>query len=79
MGESHSITGSQSFFEACSAFATVGISCGVTGMANIPSKIVLILLMFLGRVGPVSFVLSFAAKPASNKKEVIPEGRIMVG
>ncbi len=79
MGESHSITGSQSFFEACSAFATVGISCGVTGMANIPSKIVLILLMFLGRVGPVSFVLSFAAKPASNKKEVIPEGRITVG
>lgn len=79
MGESHSITGAQSFFEACSAFATVGISCGVTGMANVPSKIVLILLMFLGRVGPVSFVLSFAAKPSSNKKEVIPEGRIMVG
>ena len=79
MGPSHSITGAESFFEACSAFATVGLSCGVTGLANVPSKIVLILLMFLGRVGPVSFALSLAAKPSSNKKEVIPEGRIMVG
>lgn len=40
-------------FEAVSALCTVGLSVGITPSLSDPSKIVLVLLMFLGRVGPV--------------------------
>lgn len=73
-------SGIDALFEAVSAFATVGLSSGVTAIANVPSKLVLILTMFTGRVGPISFVLSLAAKAGGAKKnEVMPDGRIMVG
>ncbi|MEF9984563.1 MAG: TrkH family potassium uptake protein [Oscillospiraceae bacterium] len=72
-------TGTDTFFESVSAFATVGLSCGVTSVANVPSKILLIMLMFLGRVGPVSFALSLAMKGITTKKEILPEAKIMVG
>lgn len=65
-------------FEAVSAFATVGLSCGVTGVANIPSLYVLIFTMFIGRVGPVSLALSLAMSN-KNKHTVMPEAKIMVG
>ena len=39
-------------FECTSAFATVGLSSGVTGQADTLSKLILTLLMYLGRVGP---------------------------
>ena len=67
------------FFEVISAFGTVGLSVGVTGLATFGSKLVLSLLMFVGRVGPVGFALSLAANANSNKKEIIPEGKIIVG
>ena len=72
-------TGIDAMFEAVSAFATVGISSGVTAVANVPSKLILILTMFTGRVGPISFVLSLAAKGTGNRNQVMPDGRIMVG
>ncbi len=77
--ESHMVSGLDACFESVSAFATVGVSTGVTSIANVPSKIVLILSMFLGRVGPVSLALSLAMRGSGNKKEVIPEGKIIVG
>ena len=67
------------FFEVISAFGTVGLSVGVTGQANFGSKLVLSFLMFLGRVGPVGFALSLAANPNKNKKEILPEGKVIVG
>ena len=74
-------TGIDALFEAVSAFATVGLSVGVSGVANIPSKLILALIMFTGRVGPISFILSLAARSGShsNKGEVLPDGKIMVG
>ncbi len=65
-------------FECTSAFATVGLSVGVTGQAGLLPKLILILLMFLGRVGPISFALSLTTTPGS-RKEIIPEGKIVVG
>ena len=65
-------------FESASAFGTVGLSSGVTSVANTASRIVLILTMFIGRVGPVSLALSLAMK-LQNKNTVLPEGKIMVG
>lgn len=72
-------SGIDTFFESVSAFATVGLSCGVTSVADVASKMLLILLMFLGRVGPVSFALSLAMRGISNKKEIYPEAKIIVG
>jgi len=46
-------------FEVFSAFATVGLSLGLTPHLNDGSKIVIMLTMFLGRVGIITFVLSF--------------------
>ena len=67
------------FFESVSAFATVGLSCGVTSAANFISKLLLIFLMFVGRVGPVSFAISLTFRKVSPKEEILPEAKIMVG
>lgn len=73
------VSGLDAFYESVSAFSTAGLSVGITGHATLPSKLVLIALMFLGRVGPVSFALSLAMRPPMDKTKVIPEGKIMVG
>ena len=41
-------------FESCSAFGTVGLSVGVTSQLNNGAKILYMLVMFTGRVGPVA-------------------------
>ncbi|MEG1993871.1 MAG: potassium transporter TrkG [Oscillospiraceae bacterium] len=66
-------------FEAVSAFATVGLSSGVTGVVGIIGKLVLAFLMFVGRVGPVSLAISLAISQSKTKNKIIPEGKIMVG
>ncbi len=73
------ITGTDAFFEAASAYATVGLSVGVTAVLNTVSKIGYIILMFLGRVGAVSFALSLAMRTPPSKNIMIPDGNIMVG
>ncbi len=49
-------------FEAVSAFATVGLSMGITTEIATLSKLVLMLVMFAGRVGPITIATSFARK-----------------
>ena len=66
-------------FESCSAFGTVGLSVGVTGQLNTGAKILYMLVMFMGRVGPVSFAMSLTAKPDDNKRKIMPVGHINVG
>lgn len=44
------------FFEVSSAFGTVGLSTGITPQLSTPGKIVIMLLMFVGRLGPIVFV-----------------------
>lgn len=43
-------------FEAVSAFGTVGLSTGVTPTLSAPGKVVIMLLMFTGRLGPIVFL-----------------------
>ena len=66
-------------FESCSAFGTVGLSVGVTGQLNTGAKILYMLVMFTGRVGPVSLAMSLTAKPDDNKRKIMPVGHINVG
>ena len=64
-------------FEAFSAFGTVGLSMGLTGELSVLGKIIIMMLMFIGRVGPVT--LAFAL--ARQHKEPIrhPKGDIFTG
>ena len=48
-------------FEACSALGTVGISTGVTGSLTTLGKLVVITLMFMGRLGPLTVGLALLA------------------
>ncbi len=51
-------------FETVSAFATVGLSTGITPSIGTVSKLVLIIIMFAGRVGPITIATSLPAKPS---------------
>lgn len=74
------ILGINALYESVSAFSTVGLTTGITGISNTISRVILILTMFIGRVGPVSLALSLALRSNSKtKNQVIPEGKIMVG
>ncbi|MCD8367476.1 MAG: TrkH family potassium uptake protein [Clostridiales bacterium] len=65
-------------FEAFSAIGTVGMSTGVTRELNTLSRLVIILLMFCGRVGSLSFAMSFTERRRTGKLRY-PEERITVG
>ena len=49
-------------YEVFSAFGTVGVSAGVTPHLSIGSKIVFIILMFMGRLGPITFFQLLGSK-----------------
>ena len=75
-----STTGVDALFEAASAFGTVGLSANVTPTLTQISKTVVILTMFIGRVGPVSLGLAITLHRGRNAgSAVLPEGKIIVG
>lgn len=65
-------------FEVISAFGTVGLSMGITPSLSVFSKILIILTMFIGRVGPLTFVLALGEEEASTKYKY-PEENVIVG
>ncbi len=65
-------------FEVVSAMGTVGLSLGLTTELHSFGRILLIITMFLGRLGPLTIGLALAYK--QNQSNVrYPEGRIMIG
>ena len=70
-----------SLFEAVSAFGTVGLSVGATSVMEPAAKLITILTMFIGRVGPVSLAISLSLPDGDSRSkwEVLPEGKITVG
>ena len=68
----------QVLFEVVSAVGTVGLSLGITPSLSMASKIIIMILMFAGRVGGLSFALIIA-----QKKTVVPINRptekVMIG
>lgn len=66
-------------FETISAFATVGLSTGITGSLSILSKFLIMLMMFIGRVGPISFIFSVSLMKDKNSAKVLPSSKIIVG
>jgi trk system potassium uptake protein TrkH len=68
----------QVIFEVTSAFGTVGLSTGITTHLSGFSRIVIIATMFIGRIGPLSFMLSFVTSREKIRPEY-PEEEIAVG
>lgn len=68
-------------FEAFSAIATVGLSAGVTPLLSVIGKIIIISLMYIGRVGPISIILSLMRLRQNAKANslVYPHGDVLIG
>lgn len=49
-------------FEAVSAFGTAGLSTGITPMLSTLGKLLIILLMYVGRIGPLTLIYAFAVR-----------------
>jgi Trk-type K+ transport systems, membrane components len=56
----------QVLFEVTSAFGTVGLSTGITPDLSVLSKIIIILTMFIGRLGPVTIASMWSFKQMSS-------------
>ena len=65
-------------FETVSAFATVGLSTGITAQFSVAGKLILIFLMFIGRVGPLT-ILTAAGKKGHTDTVDYPYGAISIG
>lgn len=80
-----SISESQPFinllFEVYSAFATVGLTAGLTPLLSNIGKIVIITLMYIGRIGPLTMVLIFVKKHNQLKGKEIeyPKADVLIG
>ncbi|MEJ6950537.1 TrkH family potassium uptake protein [Natronospora cellulosivora (SeqCode)] len=66
------------FFEAVSAFATVGLSTGITAELSDFGRLLITITMFAGRVGPLTLAVAFAERK-SNARFHYPKEKIMVG
>lgn len=66
-------------FETVSAFGTVGLSQGITGMLTIGGKIVIILTMFIGRTGIFAMALHITSQSTNTLNIQYPKERILLG
>lgn len=66
-------------YEVISSFATVGVTSTPTSSLTSASHIVLIICMYLGRVGPASFAMGLTLRQRGSAEQIMPEGRTYVG
>jgi len=65
-------------FEEVSAFCTVGLSRGITADLSTPSKIILIISMYIGRIGTLTLAFALASRVDTNNYRY-PKAHILVG
>jgi trk system potassium uptake protein TrkH len=65
-------------FECFSAFGTVGLSLDLTPRLSDPSKIILVLLMYIGRMGSITLLLSLVKSYASSTLYRYPKENIII-
>lgn len=68
----------QVLFEVVSAFGTVGLSTGITDQLPPAGEVALIILMFVGRLGPITLASALALRERARRYE-LPEGRPIIG
>ena len=68
-------------FEAISAFATVGLTLGVTAKLTLAGRLIIIALMIIGRLGPITISIALFKKHKEAKQSKIqyPQGNILIG
>jgi len=67
-------------FEAASAIGTVGLTLGITPGLGVMSRVILILLMFFGRVGVLTITWALVLKSKSTLPKIrYPKEHISVG
>lgn len=66
-------------YEVTSAMATVGLSADLTPHLCRASQSVLMLLMYVGRIGPITLALVFAGRATASQYRELPVKRIMLG
>ena len=65
-------------FETISAFATVGLSTGITASLPPGAQVVVVCLMFVGRIGPLTLASGLALREHARRHR-LPEERTIVG
>ncbi len=66
-------------YETTSAMGTVGLSADLTPQLETASKYVIMMLMYIGRIGPVTMALIFGKGHTKDRVRELPEKRILVG
>ncbi len=66
-------------FETVSALGTVGLSTGITGSLHAVSKLLLMVLMFFGRVGPITMMVAIGRRIQDRDLIHYPKERIHIG
>ena len=69
----------ETLFEVVSALGTVGLTMGMTAKLNLFGQLVVVVAMFMGRLGPITIAIAFALKPKDEKKRELPEKRVIIG
>lgn len=76
----------KTLFETTSAFGTVGLSMGAAGTPvslaaffSPVGKLLVMAMMFIGRLGPLTLAIAVARRSAGHAKLRYPEGKILVG
>ncbi|MBN2038095.1 MAG: hypothetical protein JW768_15245 [Chitinispirillaceae bacterium] len=68
------------FFEATSAFATVGLSCGLSPDLSFAGKCIVVVTMFVGRIGTITLAFAITAQSEQGTNRIeYPTESIMIG
>lgn len=65
-------------FETVSAFGTVGLSTGITGSLSVSGKLIITIMMFIGRLGPLVIAMA-VSRNSTSKKYSYAQENIMIG
>lgn len=69
----------QALYEVFSATATVGLTAGLTSSLTYAGKWIVIVLMYMGRIGPVTLPVFFMARNKNKGEKELPNEHILVG
>lgn len=66
-------------FEVVSGFGTVGLSLGITPFLSTIGKLCIVVMMYLGRVGPLTLILAVGSRSGVKHEIEYPEGKVLIG
>lgn len=75
----HSTSMDVALFEVVSAFATCGLSLGLTSSLNVFGRLIIILMMLWGRLGALTIVIALLQRKTSEQLVQYPEETVLIG